>query len=226
MAVRRLAVLESEWWHTHSQSVRPMLDSVVQTLSDHEQQNNYLYERFVGVQSFTETLTYLVRKRHVRILYIASHGSQDALSCPDKTTISTSTLADLLIEANKTTTLDGILFGSCLFGNHQTALKLLEASQVSAPTRVKWVAGYTKSVSWFDSTLLDSYFLYHLLTAENERSIGDKEVTLTALDAVERSCRRVGSEMLQLASRLNFQVYARKRGRKPGVRTLIPEQQL
>jgi len=197
---RRLAVVEAEWWNGYSHTVKPFFEGLFFNLM--RQRDGFYYERFVGPDSFAEVLQHLARKRDVRILYIASHGSSASLGCPNGDEISRRHLAKLLQMANSETRLDGLYFGSCLVGNQATAKALLSSEQ-SAHQRVKWVAGYEKSVDWLESTLLDVFFLKHVLGAEMEG--------LTPNKAVLRACNEILYKAEGFAYEMGFHLYVRQK---------------
>lgn len=163
--LRRLVVMESEWWPGYSHTVRPALEFLSHDIADRD--DNFRYERFVGRESFFETLAFAVRQRDARFFYIACHGSEDALECPNGSQVSAVELGAALKRVNRGTQIDGVFLSSCLVGRVETAQSLLN-SNVAGPQRLKWVAGYSTSVDWFDAMLLDLLFLRTLIRSGDE----------------------------------------------------------
>ena len=209
---RRLAILKAEWTSEYKHSIKPFFEGLSFYMEKERRTDGFHYERFVGEQSFEESLKFLIRKTDVRYLYIATHGNSQALSCPDRGSISRGRLHECLEDANSGTQLDGLLLGSCLIGNEKTANKLLK-SDVPAPQRLKWVAGYSKSADWLASTLLDVLFLSYVIEFREEK-------VFPPAQSVKLACERLINNAEQLTSKLGFHVYVRTQ-RSGEVRDLL-----
>ena len=190
--------MESEWWPRYSHSVKPAFELLAQDVDDRN--DSFRYERFVGRASFLETLKFAARQPDARFIYIACHGSSGALHFPDKSKISVTDLNAALEQVNTGTRIDGVFLGSCLVGRDETAKRLL-TSKVAAPQRIKWVAGYCRTVDWFDATLLDALFLRTIL------QVGD---TVTPARRVRHAVNNIGASMAELSHRSGFSVFVRQ----------------
>lgn len=90
--------------------------------------------------------------------YIAAHGSRECLHSINNKKIEVESLQDIFKNSRRKDI--GILFGSCNFIDEENAKEILDS------TKAVWVAGYNKSIDWFDSMLIDLAFWGYYLKGD------------------------------------------------------------
>jgi hypothetical protein len=202
-STRRLAVLEADWFAGYNHTVRPFFEGMSRNL--YETTDGFWYERFVGRASLEDSMRYLVGKRDVRYLYLATHGERTYIKCPNKDRIKRPDFDQIFGRAIEGTRLDGVYFASCLFGTRKTA-ELLWSVGETRWQRLKWVAGYTLAVDWMESMALDWLFWNKLLEREHEN---DSEAPIARVQAVVDYLVELAPNLCRT---LQFHVYVRKTG--------------
>jgi len=162
-----LAVLESRYWTKGNDSVKPAFDLLANVHQGNP--NSYHYEMFNDKTSLQEVLPRIAASSRIHHVYVASHGWRKGIVGSDGGTISITVISNLLEKISERK-LYGIYFGSCLFGDQ--TVRLLEA------TNLTWLAGYTTSVDWMSSVLLDlffwdAYYWSNIVQAENKSKRAD-----------------------------------------------------
>lgn len=144
-----LAVLESRWWETGNDSVRGLFDMLAGMHKDNP--FAYHYEMFNNADSLKELIPRVAQMRDVHNIYIGAHGDEDgsALLCPGDR-VSRTVLMNMLkpISARR---IYGLFLGCCGVGLQTEWFMLKEM-------KLTWIAGYTKSVDWVHSSVMDLFF--------------------------------------------------------------------
>lgn len=148
-----LMVLESLWDSELDSklSVKPFFDGLSEVHGI-----KYVYHTFYD----EEDMYYFIRKSKsvCSSYYIAAHGSRECLHSINNKKIEVESLQDIFKHSQGKDI--GILFGSCNFIDEKTAKEFLDF------TKADWVAGYSKRVDWFDSTLIDLAFWGYYLKGD------------------------------------------------------------
>jgi hypothetical protein len=208
-------VLESQWDARHEQSIRPFFEELrrgrrlyskgpyKRDRSSTKIESDPLFDYYVF--NGTGNLNTLVRQRFTglgarrKIVYIASHGTIKTINTLTDEDIRRSKLRNAFRDSK----INGIIFGSCLFGNKSNAEFFLENR------RVQWVAGYDKSVDWLASTISDLLFIRILL--DGWFKIGEKRERKIHIPDVQAAAHCL-YRTFPIAKELGFNVFYLKKG--------------
>jgi len=147
-----LAVAEARWWNNGNDSVRPLFETLAGIVEGNP--HSVRYDMFVDESSLTKIIQELT-VGDFHSLYIGSHGNENAIGGLGDIEISRAKLRNMLRNSNSGGSISGLYFGSCLIGTAKNAAFWL----TEAPTTgLQWVAGYTESVDWIDSSAIDMIF--------------------------------------------------------------------
>jgi hypothetical protein len=216
MRNHQLTVLEGKWFRESNVSVRDIVRPLFELWSNGDK--NYYYEMFTTEASFRAAIAYAFGHSMPDVIYVAADAGEDALSGFHDETISRTVVRNTLKQEGATTTTKrGVLFGSCLFGSRRNAEFLLDDDE--GCDRVRWIGGYSQVVDWVDASLLELFFLKHLLFPRPDGRKGENAET--DLGKVEYACAKIRDLMLPLARDLEFHVFCRQRGPAGGIRDLI-----
>lgn len=200
-----IAVIEGKWFPNKNQTVKSFFDFICDL--HFENQHAYHYEMFNNGTAFQEILPRMCKTDNVRNLYIAAHGDENGIFGSDETPISITKIKNAIRELNDTEgRLHSIYFGCCLFGNGQNLHDLLTATD-----RLRWIAGYTKSIDFVESTVLDALFWSKYLSLDEG----------TALVKIKVVCDALKQDAGGLVARLGFKVIARDARFASGIIELI-----
>ncbi len=151
---KKIFCLEGEW----EKSLKPKysVESYLNYL-DEAFSVRHIYRKVNSSVSLQKYLNTIGTKKYqdYKVVYLAFHGDSNLIELDHSESLNLDQLAELVGELLK----DKIIhFGSCktLLGS-ETDLKKFKKS-----TRAKMVSGYTTSVDFFDSSLLDMAFLYKI----------------------------------------------------------------
>jgi hypothetical protein len=157
MGKRELIVLESEWSRSiHDQtSVAPFLQGLPPLL-----EVDVFVKHFESSPSLASKLSRALREPSTHtVVYVAGHGAGSKLGAEYHTDIN---LKQVLMKVlpkkpghKAKVAHKGLLLGSCEIGKRSQQRALL---QVTGPS-LTWVAGYSESVPWMESTICDLLFL-------------------------------------------------------------------
>ena len=181
-----IAVFESQWYPRYQISVKPLFHFLSDVYCDRP--DGFVYERFVGAQSFGEVHGYAIRQSRVRYIYIASHGEKDSIEAPNGDSISRQAIRDDICRhgaAKKRNRIRGLYLAACLFGGSRTMAALFEDTGED-PNRLQWIAGYRKSVDFLESSCLDLIFWQTLLDREESSELRRLSATR---DHVVKNCQ-------------------------------------
>jgi hypothetical protein len=150
----KIFCIEGEW----EKSLKPKysVESYLHYL-DEAFDIGYIYRKVNSVDSLGKYLNALKKKEYnnYEVVYLAFHGDSNLIEIDHSEALNLVQLAELVGESLQ----DKIIhFGSCktLLGS-EAKLKEFKKS-----TRAAMISGYTNSVDFFDSSLLDMAFLYKI----------------------------------------------------------------
>lgn len=156
-----LAVLEVNWEERVlrreiSLSVRPFLHGLEGVLDE-----DFPEGVFNSKEDLLDGL-YEFKKSRAKYLYVGAHGLRKQLFSPDH-----SIYSQTIIDACKGigSRGKGYIFSACDFVNRKTALEFLSV------TGAAFIAGYSGSVPWLDSMLVDLFFISYLLQGRVKRQV-------------------------------------------------------
>jgi hypothetical protein len=151
---------------------------------------------FGGEQEFKATFDRMVEKNGIHYLYVATHGEDKKLSGTMGSSISITKVANCISEADYSRgKLVGLYFGSCLFGNTKNLIKLLERGN-----KVRWIAGYDRSVDFIKSSIFDILFFNTLLSFR-------KDEKNTEIEAIKKTADQIKRDAPGLIRDLGFLLY-------------------
>jgi hypothetical protein len=221
----KIGVIESKWASpgngiAKNTSVRPLFEF----FSDiHYGSHHHFEYDLVGTRdAFRSALKRFSKSRTVTVAYIGMHGSHTHLHLHGGENISRTVLRNDLvgIVSEAGANLSGLYFGSCLFAGAALAEHLLAPA-----TRIEWVAGYSESVDFVESTALD------LLFFNTWQYVKEDDGFNTRGSRIREVARRMKILAPGLCSTslengegelgLGFSIYVRKTGRGGGIRDLM-----
>lgn len=203
----RIAVIEGKWSDKTNISVKGLFD----VLSDinFKTPHAYVYEMFCNYASLTNIVQRMGNNSSIRYLYIGAHGNDDAICCSGGQVTRTQ-LKNALSRLN-TGALYGLFLGSCFFGRQENGEFLLNPPSKAHPP-IKWVAGYTKSVDWIDSSVLDLLFWNKFFELKKRT---------TPVEHIEVTAEAIKKLAPGLIAALGFSIYTRRKGPGGGIRNLL-----
>jgi hypothetical protein len=207
----KLTLLEGKWYQSIDVSVRDVLRPLFDLHGTG--QSNCYYEMFTTDASFHSAIEYAFGHDRPEAIYVAAHGSDGGIAGYHGTKVSRVTMRNSIAGAGGTVK-RGILFGACAFSSEENASFLLDGCSSLA-----WVGGYDRTIDWMESTLLDLFFIRHLIFPNPD--LRKYDPLSTALDRVEYAASRVKEIMPNLATQMGFHVFRRKHGNAGGVVDLM-----
>jgi len=148
-------VLEGKWFNHTNVSVRDLLRPLMDLWTHgHRRQGDAAihYEMFTTEASFKSAMEHAFGYGRPKVIYIAAHGDPEGIvGYHGEEVLSRTKIRNSIPDGEDDgTTRRGLLFGACSFVNEDNAEFLLRSR------RVDWVAGYSKKVDWYDSSLLEA----------------------------------------------------------------------
>jgi hypothetical protein len=196
-----LSVIEARWWENGNNSVRPLFETLAGIVEGNP--HAVRYDMFVEETSLSAIIADVATKCVCHSIYIGSHGNDGAISGLGNAEISRTRLRNMFRNANANEAVAGLYFGSCLIANRQNAMFWL----TEAPsTGLKWIAGYTKSVDWVDSSAVDMIFWSKLLN-EHKTNRSRRRNKRSDLDMVKHASNEMKKLMPTVFNELGFNVY-------------------
>ncbi len=195
-----LAIAEARWWDSGNDSVRPLFETLAGIVEGNP--HSVRYDMFVDETSLTKIIDDLT-EGEFHSLYIGSHGSENSIGGLGDASISRTKLRNMLRNSNPTGPLKGLYFGSCLIGTAQNAsFWLLDTPS----TGLEWVAGYTESVDWIDSSAIDMIFWSKYLH-ERKTNRSRKKGKKTELQMVKAASYEMKLLMPTIFNEMGFNIY-------------------
>lgn len=214
MADTGIAVIESTWWKKKNTSVRGFFEIIADIMVKNP--HGYHYEMANNVEGLKKAIETLASSKDVRYLYLAMHGNANGIVVHNRETLSAIVLRNILSKAHRSrNSLKGLYLGCCEFATLETASKLFE-KEISP----SWIAGYSASVDWIESSALDMLFLSALV---NPLISGKtkKKIRETELQRIQRVVGQIKAAAPGLVQDLGFGVFIRDA--QLGVRNLFEE---
>jgi hypothetical protein len=193
-----LAVIETRWWEDGNHSVRGLFESVCGLATGNP--FSFRYDMFCDESSLSTSIKNVWKDKKYKSVYLAAHGNETTIQGSTGHSISRTKLRNIIHNANKGSRLTGFYFGSCLICNDKTVRFLLHKG---TGIRVKWIAGYSKSVDWVISSCVDMIF-WSFLIQENLKSRKSKKTDLQIALYAASEMKRV---MPTIFNELGFNVY-------------------
>lgn len=191
-----LAVIEGRWFNNQNTSVKSIFD----VLSDvhFKDINNYKYEKFYNRSAFQDLIRDLGAQQNLHYIYIAAHGSEDAIYAGNNDQISRTIIRNLLFDISYQpgSVLIGIFFGSCKFINKNT-IDFFNGINLG---NLLWIAGYSTAIDWIPSTALDWCFWNSFLS---------NDPGSTSIQKIECTAQYMSDNMQGLCNDLGFNIYRR-----------------
>jgi hypothetical protein len=200
-----LVVLEGRWQKAKNLSVKSLFDVLIDMNFDNP--HEYYYEKFANYSSLKAILSDMGRYSGGKYLYIGGHGDENVL-WGSIDFISRTQFRNAL-KGELGGGYQGIFLGSCLFGSSRNANYLFDI----LPNNIKWIAGYSKSIDWVDSSVLDLLFWNTFFSYDSAKC--------TNREIIELTCEEIFETSVGLIEKLGFHVFARRQGRTPGVINLL-----
>ncbi len=196
-----LAVVESRWGASGNDSVRPLFETLAGIVEGNP--HSVRYDMFAEETSLSAIIADIAGKPDLHSVYIGAHGDANSIGGIGNATISPARLRNILHGANATGSIMGLYFGSCLIATRQNASFFLTKNQT---TGLKWVAGYTKSVDWIDSSAVDMIFWSKYLH-ERRTNRGRKRGKKLEIEMVRDASSGMKALMPTVFTELGFNIY-------------------
>ncbi len=201
----QLGVIEGKWKKETNLSVKSMFDLLSDIRLDTP--HGYIYEMFCNASSLQDIIARMGKTANLKYIYIGAHGDDDCIVATGEN-ISRTVIRNQLKQLSYGA-IEGLFFGSCLFGNEDNASFLLGSDE---KTTIKWVAGYTTSVDWMESSALDILFWSTFYGMSG-----------TPIERIEATAENISKMAKGLIKNLGFQIYVRKKGKIAGLKNLLAE---
>lgn len=195
-----LAIAEARWWDNGNDSVRPLFETLAGIVESNP--HAVRYDMFADETSLTRIIED-VTSGDFHSLYIGSHGGENAIGGLGNAEISRAKLRNMLRNSNSDGPIRGLYFGSCLIGTAKNASFWL--TDVPS-TGLEWVAGYTESVDWIDSSAIDMIFWSKYLH-ERKTNRSRKKGKRTELQMVKSASSEMKKLMPTIFNQLGFNIY-------------------
>ena len=201
MAHTGLAVVEARWWTVGNDTVRPLFETLAGIVENNP--HSMRYDMFADEFSLTKIIEALASDGNYHSIYIGSHGNENAIGGLAGAEISRTKLRNMFRNHNSADGVKGLYFGSCLIGTAKNAGFWL---QEAPSTHLQWVAGYTKSVDWIDSSAIDMIFWSKLLH-ERRANRSRKKNKKSELQMVKHASSEMKKLMPTVFNEMGFNVY-------------------
>ncbi len=196
-----LTVVESRWWANGNDSVRPLFETLAGIVEGNP--HAVRYDMFAEEKSLTQIVTDIAKSSEIHSIYIAAHGDETSLGGLGETTISRTVVRNIFRSANRKGTVSGLYFGSCLIGTQRNAGFWLKEEPT---TGLKWIAGYSVSVNWIDSSAVDMIFWSKYLS-ERKKNRSRKKGKKSEIQMVKHASSEMKALMPTVFTQLGFNIY-------------------
>ena len=196
-----LAIIESRWWKNGNDTVRPLFETLAGIVEDNP--HSVRYDMFVENKSLKSVISDITKQKHIHSIYIGAHGNNNSIFGLAKTEISRTSLRNILRSVNKKGSVERLYFGSCLIATSDNASYLLKGTP---KTGLQWVAGYTKSIDWVDSSAVDMIFWSKNLH-ERKTNRSKKNNKKSSVDMVKTASSQMKTLMPNVFDQMGFNVY-------------------
>ena len=210
----QVTILEGRWFPRKNVSLRDLFLPLF-TVWTPDGDGAHHYEMFTNAASFIDAIKHAFSGGRPQTIYIAAHGSTTGIQGFHDEGISRAMIRNAFRKAKNSQRRRGVYFGSCLFGTRRNAEFILRECP-----RVAWIVGYTSSVDWIDSSVIDLFFLRHYLFPEPGRG---RARPITHAARLKYAVAQVRDKMHELAFSTGFHAYVRVRGPGGGIRDIFLE---
>lgn len=118
-------------------------------------------------------------------------------------------MRNIIKNCNNNGHIKGLYFGSCLIGTQNNASFYLNDTD---NTNIKWIAGYTTSADWIDSSAVDMIFWSKYLY-ERKRNKLRRRGKKTEIEMVKHASSEMKNLMPTVFNKLGFNIYYLDSGR-------------
>src|SRR5208337_1613692 len=196
-----LAVIECRWWAEGNDSVRPIFETLAGIVEGNP--HSVRYDMFVEETSLSQIISDIAGRPELHPIYIAAHGDSGSIGGLGQATVSRTVLRNMFRRVNAAGSIKGVYFGSCLIGTGENAAFWLS----QAPTTgLLWIAGYTESVPWVDSSAVDMIFWSKYLH-ERQKNRNRRRGKWSELDMVKEASGGMKTLMPTVFTQLGFNIY-------------------
>jgi len=155
-----LSIIEGKWFPYNNLSIKPVFDYMAEVHRLWNPEFRYHYEMFNTRDSFKAAFERAIMKRSHYCIYIAAHGDKNNIYGYGGESVPIGSILKLLQTTfEHGAKVEGIFFGSCLFGSHENLRKVILGSHKS----LRWVAGYDYKSdlaggTFTEASFFDDYF--------------------------------------------------------------------
>ena len=200
MAHTGLAVIESRWWRSGNDTVRPIFETLSGIVEDNP--HSVRYDMFAEERSLRQIISNIAGDKEIKSIYIGAHGDKNAIGGLGGVSISRTMIRNMLTATNKSGSICGMYLGSCLVGTFDNSGFWFEQEK----TGLSWIAGYSKSIDWIESSAIDMIFWsYYLRDRKLNRS--RRRGKKSELKMVEDATSKLHDLMPAAFDKLGFNVY-------------------
>ena len=203
----QLAVIEGKWEKRSNISIKGLFDILSDIYFDSP--HSYIYEMFCDAAALNNIIKQMGEDKQVRYIYVGCHGSLDSISGSGGKVSKTQLKNTLVRLSGNGSIIEGIFLGTCFFGQQENAEFLLIPPKNNNPP-IKWVAGYTESIDWIDSSVLDLLFWKKFFESSG-----------TPVERIRYAAQEIKRAASGLIEELGFCIYVRKKGPGGGVKNLL-----
>lgn len=196
-----LAVVESRWWVSGNDSVRPLFETLAGIIEDNP--HSVRYDMFTEARSLAAIIEDICDESTYHSLYVGAHGDDCSIEGLNNAEISRTKLRNMLRNCNRRGSVTGLYFGSCLIGTERNAEFWLAGR---SRTGIRWVGGYNASVDWIDSSAIDMIFWPKYLR-ERKRNRSRRKGKRTELEMVKHAAGEMKALMPTVFNQMGFNIY-------------------
>jgi hypothetical protein len=163
-----LAVVESRWWDSGNDSVRPLFETLAGIIEGNP--HSVRYDMFAEENSLASIIDDICADGAYHSLYVGLMGTS-SIRRSGGAEISRVKLRNILRNYNAKGQCSGLYFGSCLIATEKNAGFWL----CDTPTTgLQWIGGYKTSVDWVDSSAIDMIFGRNIFRGDSGTAHGVK----------------------------------------------------
>lgn len=196
-----LAVVESRWWDSGNDSVRPLFETLAGIIEGNP--HSVRYDMFAEENSLASIIDDICADGAYHSLYVGAHGDESSIGGLGGAEISRVKLRNILRNYNAKGQCSGLYFGSCLIATEKNAGFWL----CDTPTTgLQWIGGYKTSVDWVDSSAIDMIFWSKYLH-ERQRNRSRRKGKKTELQMVKHAAGEMKALMPTIFNQMGFNIY-------------------
>ena len=196
-----LAVIEARWWSDGNASTKPLFEVIFGIVENNP--HFVRYDMFSNESSLSLIISDIAKNPEYHSIYIGAHGNENAIGGLGDATVSRTQLRNMLRNSNTNQTIKGLYFGSCLICTRNNASFWLTQNPT---TGLDWIAGYTKSVDWIDSSAIDMIFWSKYLE-ERRKNRSRRRNKRTDIEMIKEASSDMKRLMPTIFNELGFNIY-------------------